>query len=686
MQTMQAIPSIQDIVEAARSLRPERAVQFKNGDLISLCTTPVYEAILQDGKVTHLTKREGRYGAGYVRVSTPSQRSGKDERGGADGFSELDQIARIVHHFVARGEAFRIFSDAGLSGGLSIMDATLTEHLLRVKAERFHSVYTRIFLSPAVSGRYSEREINQMKQWRDARVEDIKAGRITKKGQMGELTSALSDEEPQGAKGAKVGGKKSTTKAHYRPGLTTLVRYLQDIHTVAITDLSRIARSSALSLHVFGQMRSANTDVHGLVEHLDYLNGERGGRDIATLVLTWMAEHRLEEVLIQVIRGQVAMLESGRPHSLLQFWLTRDKNGFAKLNEREKVIRRLVELFLETGRTTTTMTMLQNEGVPAPGKHGRGGQIWSRNTVIETLRRPALKGVQVIYGREWRVLPPIIDDETWERIQKMLDVAASARPPQRRRADAYLATSLIKCRCGKPLSHFPHSSGHEWYQCSMPHAEKKFHGTLWQHVILDAQNVEAFLNDLMRTDPEAVLAPFRSTVERNRVQEDIERLRREKTEIDTQLPGEQERADQIARERLRPVGLDNNREVVDALIRDALAPLFARRQTVEAEIRERQEKLQSLIPGDLADMEERVRAWGSLNTYTKNGLLRTFFAEFRYVGTYPEPEYLIPVLRTLTHTELPHIPIKVKAKGRTRIRRLVTVGEWFDSMLPKISP
>jgi hypothetical protein len=63
------------IVSLCKDLKPILAAQYPHSNFESLCTSPVFESVLVDGKTMALTRPNGKVGAGYIRVSTPQQRS-----------------------------------------------------------------------------------------------------------------------------------------------------------------------------------------------------------------------------------------------------------------------------------------------------------------------------------------------------------------------------------------------------------------------------------------------------------------------------------------------------------------------------------------------------------------------------------------------------------------------------------
>lgn len=85
----------------------------------------------------------------------------------------------------------------------------------------------------------------------------------------------------------------------YRPGLTTLVESLGYVHTLAVTDLSRISRSQILFADLAERLTAHRVRVAGLMEYLSWISGSGDiGADIVAYVLSCLAEYRLGELVI----------------------------------------------------------------------------------------------------------------------------------------------------------------------------------------------------------------------------------------------------------------------------------------------------------------------------------------------------------------------------------------------------
>ena len=82
------------------------------------------------------------------------------------------------------------------------------------------------------------------------------------------------------------------------------------------------------------------------------------------------------------------------------------------------------------------------------------GRPWTAVALRSTLRRPALAGIAVHHGEEVGLLPgePVLDRETFDRLQSFLDSRKRGRPA----SDVYLLSGVLKCgRCGHTLAGRP---------------------------------------------------------------------------------------------------------------------------------------------------------------------------------------------------------------------------------------
>ena len=106
---------------------------------------------------------------------------------------------------------------------------------------------------------------------------------------------------------------------------------------------------------------------------------------------------------------------------------------------------------------------LESEAVASPSRHYRGeaGGKWSTTPVRDLLRRQTLLGIQVHngvpvrddLGEPMRIGPAILDRDTWERVQRVLDGNVEVFKNNRLPHDSWLVGSAYCGACGAPLWH-----------------------------------------------------------------------------------------------------------------------------------------------------------------------------------------------------------------------------------------
>ena len=156
------VPTIDEIIQHCLSFEPKLAAK-KNDS--TLCVTPPITAIMINAQAVRLKYVEKRLGAAYVRVSSARQRTPTDEhielqnkidessskssagrrrRGTDDGHSEREQITRAIEWFLDKKMAFRIYSDASVSGDEPHNKPELIQQMLDRRADRYESNFTNV--------------------------------------------------------------------------------------------------------------------------------------------------------------------------------------------------------------------------------------------------------------------------------------------------------------------------------------------------------------------------------------------------------------------------------------------------------------------------------------------------------------------------------------------------------------
>lgn len=688
---MEIVPTIADIVAQALALKPAVAASFLGGESETLCTTVIYWHVrLDDGTVVNLCLKDGKYGAGYARVSSLSQRTATDKPGGdgrdgedalKDGWSEQDQLQRIVNHFVSRRQAFRIFSDCGLGGYLPFNDERLKEKMLRTKARRYDRMFTKIFLDDLASQRYTAAQREDLRDYLVKKREMILEGLQDHDFEADDVT--LSEVvAAQAVKGVRRGRMTVT----YRPGLTFFMRDISKIHTLALTDLSRLSRSQTLSAEIGEKIIEHKVGVLGLVESLGWMSDdEEIGNQLMALIIPKFAEFRLTEVLMNAMRGIVTSLSAGRPFGKVPRWIEKGKDGRAHHDaEKVKPIRMLVDLFLDDSVVSTRQVagMLAAKGVAPPE-----GQVWHRSTVINTLESPALVGKQEFFGLEWQVWDPLVDEVTYGKIKRKLEHLRQVYPNYAPKDGRNMAAYLLKCSCGSNITYRRTSRGIEQMRCNVPAAKRKANPD-HQHVTLHWPDVKKFIDEFMQEHPRVILNIHKNSQERTVLVAELQHAEAEHEQADRQLTEQRANASEKLRQNLAAMGIaEANPEyhsTLDQLSKAVLADAIEKVQRLEESVNQIRYRLDTLVPQDvLTSLEQRIASWKSLNSRQQNQLLLTFFKEWRVEGTVGN-EVIIPVLRNPREDTL--FPIRLKTGGKIRpIRRFPTVDQYFASIQDAIS-
>lgn len=650
----------EQMIADALAIVPQDAYAHRNSpNALHTCATPLYTSYVSTSGVTvPLILDNARYGAGYVRVSSIGQKE--------DGWSVGDQIERIVDYFTSRGEAFRIFSDASLSGKLPLDDELLIEKMLTATAERYEEAFRAVYLS---MDKYKD-EHAHMEAWLTDHLRKIRSG------------SAATIPEDGGVRVYRGRKKKNH---NYRPALTEFMRAVKakHVHTLALSDISRLARNQALTLTLAEDLEHYKVKVVGLIETLEWISDKGNlGSKITNAVLTIIAEHKLREVCIGAIRGFSQMLAAGKPHAFLPHYMKRDKDGNAVLvSERAEVVRRVTRYILDNPNlgygAVATYLNKHLELYPVPQSSGKiqARGLWGADTIKVLLTNPALIGYQEMFGRRWKVLPTVITEAQFDALQQLQKVR-KGRGVSYIGIPSHLLTGLLKCRCGRGLIYV--SSGDkrpDYYRCGFT---LKVRGVTHEHDSFKAMHIEGFADELGREAPHLLLAPYRNTAERSALEAERLRLKADQDRLREERFAVRREATLDAELMLRDKYGDLTPDLAELAQR--IAGSDTRAKSVEAAWNQLSESIEAVdftlrvaLSGSVLDrLEERLIAWHSLATEEKNELLRKLIAEIRF-----SDEGLILQPNAPRVAALPPIPIQLVPVYRRQDRALPSVEEWI---------
>jgi DNA invertase Pin-like site-specific DNA recombinase len=676
---MEKIWTLADIVTAAEALQPEKAASLRNGAFVAAVATPIITTVLVDGAEKSLRLVDGKHGVAYVRVSTAEQRS-KDAAGGfseRDGFSEPDQVLRTAAYYIEKGLAFRVVSDCGLSGFLAVNDPALIARTQRKRARLYRKAFEVVLLNSPVD-KWTPAERAGMERYLSQACQAIEQGKEVR-NDLHELTIARPEEKPKAAARKKAGNGKPT----YRPGLTFLLEEIGEahqagrVHTVVCTDISRLSRNDALTTLIMERLEDQNVSVVGVVEAFG-----GGDDDFASAFINRFyslnAEFKLREVTIGPMRGITELLKSGRPHSRLPFYLTRDDRGFAHHDPQGlQIIRRMVVHYLENGSYNQTAQALQQEF-----PHH---QQWDVQKVRMSLRNPMLLGRQKVFGKLWTVAPPVVDEETWQRLQeKMAGVRDNpALTWTTKNAGGYMLTGMLKCSCGRHYMYRRFNSSNQlWsYECTAQGAERAAHPEV-RHIQIRADHLEGFFDGLMENHALPLLNNLDGgdslpalQARRSDLAAAVDGLQRKRLAEERAM---QQKAEQIVA--AQGIGADNSMypALVANLKKAFTDSLYQEEQERGEELAAVERQLKSMVPRKADDrIPQRLRTWSGMDDAAKNNLLRELFSVMEIRGEAPHEEiHLTP--RHPARFPWPPVRILASTAGKGRWKRsLPAVEDWL---------
>lgn len=579
-------PTIGELVEACMEMQPLDALNYTNGAQMRRVTTPVVHQIrpTPDSEPTPLFKDDlGRYGYGEVRVSTFIQRNRKNkgedeediESGDGDeiydlgqteegttreemrdekldtSYSEGDQALRLIQYFVSKDQAFFLGNDSECSGGWPWRGKTLDDDsnefdsIYLRRAERYHSVFTSLVLNSTEPGFISRRK----------GAEEYLRHRVGREVAGVKMLPQVWAE--RFLKGMNLKRRPKTNVTKYRPALTVAMNRMADVHTIAVSDISRLFRSYELQQAFARRLRETYlrhgrvVEIVGVIEPIDYLTVDdtEGASalttDIQALVMGRMAEHLLRQVLTGSIRGQIARLKGGEPINPDVWWFDAKalKKGKYVLDKgRSKTALRIINMIEAGQKAGAILRKLDGEGLEVPA---------SENTPRRWLENPLLVGKQEVYGIVWDVrVPPLLVNEDGEpdhyRFGELQRFAQKPRDernsedtdPDDDADEGHLGTGVVWDLCERKMIQKAESpqkytkkdgtkvyySGYQTYHCRCsPQHKRKFPF----HVTLNGRNLHAFIKAMVFSDVRNLLGYLDQDRERDHLAEQVARLHRQ---------------------------------------------------------------------------------------------------------------------------------------------------------------
>jgi len=286
-----------------------------------------------------------------------------------------------------------------------------------------------------------------------------------------------------------------------------------------------------------------------------------------------VAAREADETSERVLRAMRQGAARGRPHGRLPYGYLREYAATSRKPELVRqyphpttgpVVGRIFAGYLAGTGTRSIATGLNADGIAAP----KGGR-WDDVAVRRVLRNPAYAGRRIHNGvmidTVWDGWEPIVDGETFDRVQARLDRQGERQV--RQTATARLLTGVARCGvCGGRVRVVPRPGGRKTYSCRERHCVGRSLDKLDAYVVgevlerLEEPDVADALGDA--ADPEADEARARGAALRAELDEAFTLWKAGKLSVGAYARMEQdlqeriEAADREARRALVPIEVD----------------------------------------------------------------------------------------------------------------------------------
>jgi hypothetical protein len=708
-------PTFEKVVEFCLRLQPDEAARLCDSDL---CVTPLIERIIIDGQEHRLSlDSRGRWGAHNVRVSTVAQRSAfaQMSRGGNpgitssvnsgvakanqqrargahkgkaqyEGYSEEEQVRRGIRYFVAQGQAFKLYSDAGVTGEYPNNDGEMVKKLLRKKAARYKAIFEATLLDANSLARRTPDQVAALRAYLDYRLHNITERDISAEGLVGRESNAKITPDRVANRSHAAPIEKRAVVAMHRQGFSQLWNDAEQglVHTVTTTERSRLCRDADLESAFCQVLDARDVEVVGLVEDMSMLRGRRPIQKGMNYLVASMHEERLEEIQGSSFRGIVQALESGKPHGMLPWFLARDRDGFAILKPGAgELVQRIVDLYLSGMGAHRMETKFRDAGETFEGR------AITKPLIMAALDPDVISGQFYEFGLFWPVLPTIVSDP---------DVIAELRQQRTARRDemalllqqrswaSHVLTGLLSCACGGRMKYNAYSCSSKskqfCYHCTSSGRVKAEHG------LVRADEVETFFGDVFRDHPELMSGQFartlgsaHSTVADAAAQRSI--IEQRLAEAEEAFKAKEAEALNDARAKALAIPMPEHSPYFAATAASIAASLLEQPQRELDDLRARLahmrvESNRRKRSAQFADSIKALADWDHLEPQAKNRLLRSVIES---ITVYPQTGENKLVVKLLSIDD-PLPPIRMRRVNVVR-SRFPTVAEWIADTFRK---
>jgi site-specific DNA recombinase len=261
-----------------------------------------------------------------------------------------------------------------------------------------------------------------------------------------------------------------------RPQLQRLLSAIRarEIDMVMVTRVDRLSRSLLDFFEMHRLMEEHGVKFHSLNEHFD--TSSPVGAAMLKLVLVFAELERAQTAertkVAMRARAERGLWNGGAP----PLGYDSQRNGHLLVNEVEaELVRLIFSKYVELRSTYKLARWLNERGhrqksFASRRKGSTGGKLFSISVLQIMLSNRLYRGEIAYKGNAFPGQhPAIIDEDLFERVQRIISDNTKSRGPVRRRSTyAYLLTGTVQCACGYALS--PSASGtrgtsYHYYRC-----------------------------------------------------------------------------------------------------------------------------------------------------------------------------------------------------------------------------
>lgn len=249
-----------------------------------------------------------------------------------------------------------------------------------------------------------------------------------------------------------------------RPGFQRMLKSIErrEVDLVLVTELSRFSRSTKdfANLQVF--LEDNNCKFMSIRENFD-TSGAAGSMVLS--LMASIAEFERRQTAERISHSFLARAKRGLYNGgsvPLGYKVDPERPGsLAQVAEEVELVKLFFQTFLREGTLAATAKTLNAQGVKIPRQVRGGGSVRGKvirfDAVYRILRNKAYLGIRVFQTKSgaeevpalWK---PIIDQTTFDRVQKMLEANCSRRKTHNNKFP-FTLTGILECKeCGEKMS------------------------------------------------------------------------------------------------------------------------------------------------------------------------------------------------------------------------------------------